>query len=540
MVLSQIYQILSKYLLYLSFALLIPLGVAAYYQFLAIDFHPQPHSTLAFFLTFAISLLFSFILRRLGGKEPGQLLRRESILLVVLIWIVTAFISSLPFTFSRTLNPLDSYFESMSGLTTTGATVICPKAYNATTGEEMPIYVTNPHVPDTTYVYYGTVAPVRDPETNLILHSGIEAVGKALLFWRSFLQWIGGMGIVVIFLTVLPALGVGGKVLYQMEVTGPVKDGITPRVKETSSQLWKLYLFLTLLEIVLLILVNREMPLFDAICLSLSNISTGGFSVRNGNISSYNSTATEWIVMLFMILGSINFALYFHAIRLKFSKINVPDFFLFLFTALIGCLVVSFFLIGQTEAGIHSFGQAFKEGSFQAISAQTSTGFVIANYDYWPFASQMFMLFLMFIGGMSGSTAGGMKTSRFYILYKIILHRLESIYRPDTVRCLKIGQSEIDDKNAQTVLTFFCIAAFFTVVGTAFLIIDHVDPETSLGLAASLLNNVGLGFRAAGPENSLAFLSPISKILAIFWMLLGRLEFYVMLILFLPSFWKTR
>ncbi len=152
----------------------------------------------------------------------------------------------------------------------------------------------------------------------------------------------------------------------------------------------------------------------------------------------------------------------------------------------------------------------------------------------------MFLLLLMFVGGMSGSTAGGIKTSRFYIAYKILLHRLESIFRPDSVRKLYIGKIEVDDKNALTVLSFFCIVAFFTALGTLSLVLDGVDPETALGLIASFLNNVGLAFRAAGPTESVAFLSPFSKILATFWMLLGRLEFFVVLLLFLPSFWKTR
>jgi trk system potassium uptake protein TrkH len=256
--------------------------------------------------------------------------------------------------------------------------------------------------------------------------------------------------------------------------------------------------------------------------------------VRNDSIASYNSVATERIVMIFMILGSINFSLYFHMLRFKFFRVYVPDFFLFLTTAAIGCLAISALLI--PELGI---GEAFRQGSFQALSVQTTTGFFSTDYNRWPFSPQMLMLILMFIGGMSGSTAGGIKTSRFCIAYKILLHRLESLFRPDSIRKLHIGKIEIDDKNALTVLSFFCIVAFFTILGTASLVFDGIDPETSLGLIASFLNNVGLAFRAAGPTESMALLSPFSKILATFWMLLGRLEFFVVLLLFLPSFWKN-
>jgi len=511
--------ILSKYLFYLSFLLLIPLTFAAYLQFFS-D-HLQPHATTAFAMALSVCLLCAFALRY---TKPKPLHRREGILLVVSIWLVTCFVSSLPFSLSRTLGPLDAYFEAMSGLTTTGATLLCPKLYDAE--GEIPHYITNSHVPDKTYTFYGTVPSIRDAN-GLILHSGIEAVNKAILLWRSLLQWVGGLGIVVIFLTVLPVLQVGGKFLYQAEMTGPIKEGITPRVKSTSAQLWKLYLILTLIEIGLLL---PQVPIFDAICISLSNISTGGFSVRNDSIASYNSSPVQWIVFLFMILGSINFSLYFHP---KFKL--TPDFFLFLSIAILGCLLVSIPLIG-----IYPLGTALSEGSFQALSVQTSTGFVTANYDQWPFVSQMFMLLLMFVGGMSGSTAGGIKTSRFYILFKIVQHRLESIYRPDSVRTLRIGTAEVDDKNALTVLSFFCIVLFFVVLGTVSLVVDGIDPETSLGLIACLLNNVGTAFRAAGPTNSFAFLSPVSEILSIFWMLLGRLEYYVVLLLLLPSFWRNR
>lgn len=532
----EILKLLSKYLFLLAMVMVIPLGFAAYCEYFMDPMeHPQPHATDAFALSIAICLLVACVLRWFGRSATGQLVRRrEGIILVVLIWIVTSLVAALPFSLSRTLGPLDSYFEAMSGLTTTGATLLCPKAYNPI-GDEVPLYITNPHVPEKTYEFYGTVPPLRDPDTGLISHYGVEAVSHAILLWRSLLQWIGGLGIIVIFLTVLPALHVGGKFLYQMETSGPVKEGITPRIRSTATRLWKLYVILTLLEIGLLIITNLEMPIFDAVCISLSNVSTGGFSVRNDSIASYGSVATEWIVFAFMIAGSINFALYFQALRMKFRKIAGPDFFVFLGVVLVGSVLVSWTLMSETNAGT-----AFRLGCFQAVSMQTSTGFIVANYDKWPFAAQMFMLLLMFVGGMSGSTTGGIKTSRFYILAKIIRNRLESIFRPDSVRTLRIGASEIDDKNALTVLAFFCLVGFCVVFGTSTLILDGIDPESSLGLMACFLNNVGAAFRAAGPTGSFAFLSDFAKILSIFWMLLGRLEYYVVFLLFLPSFWKVR
>lgn len=544
--LKELSQILGKYIAFLGLALYFPLAFAFYYRIKDPE-SPLQTGMMAFIYAISISFILSILLLLWGRKAKGQIGRRESILLVALIWIITSVISALPFYFSKTLeNPVDAYFEAMSGLTTTGATLLSPKAYSPETGEEIPIHYTNFNTPTKTYTYYGTVAPIRDPETGLVLYSGIEAVSKPILLWRSFLQWIGGMGIVVIFLTVLPALGVGGKFLYQTEVTGPFKEEISPRIHETASQLWKLYLFFTVLEIVLLLFSDRTMPFFDALCISFSNISTGGFAVRNASIASYHGAAVQWIVLVFMILGSINFALYFHILRMKFYRLYVPDFILFISVILLGGISISCMLIGHENisldgnASLFSVGAAFKEGFFQAISLQTSTGFVTTDYDLWPFSAQMMLLLLMFVGGMSGSTAGGIKTSRFYILYKIVLNRLESLYRPDSVRKLRIGQMEVDDKHALTSLGFFCIAVIFTVLGAAIYVLRGIDPETSLGLIANFTNNTGTAFRAAGPTTSICFLPEFEKILATFWMLLGRLEYYVVLLLFLPSYWKGR
>ena len=472
-------------------------------------------------------------------------MRRESILLVVLIWIISACVGALPFYLTKTLeNPVDAYFETMSGFTTTGATTMYPKEYD-NTGEEVPIRKINEHVPEKTYSFYGTIKPVRDPVTKAVLHVGIEAVGKGVLFWRSFIQWLGGMGIVVLFLAVLPALTVGGKFLYQMEVPGPTKDTLVPRIRETASILWKLYLGFTILEIYLLIWTNPNMPLFDAFCITFSNLSTGGFTVRNANIGSYQNAHTEWVVLIFMFVGSTNFALYFQLIRRKLYRIYEPDFLFFLCITFSGAIIVILSIIGHKQftltggEGVYNAASAIRDGAFQAVSAQTSTGFSTADYDRWPFAPQLVMLILMFVGGMAGSTAGGIKTSRIYILAKIVAHKVKEIFRPSDVRKLKIGKQEITEKTASTVLTFFTIVMLFTIIGTVALTFNGIDPESSVAVIICMLNNIGMSFRAAGPTESFAFLSGFAKILSTFWMLLGRLEFFALLLLLVPSFWKT-
>lgn len=541
---KEISRILGNYLLYFSLILCIPLGVAIYFQYIIEENkNLKPNSSYEFFLTFLICLGIAFLLRFLGRSSKGLLYKRESIILVMLIWFVTSSIGALPFYLTNTLkNPLDAFFEAASGFTTTGCSVISANEVDPKTGKSRLLEITTPYLPNVIYKFYGTVDPIKDPKTGKITATGIEAVGYALLFWRNFMQWLGGMGIVVLFLTVLPALGIGGKFLYQIETTGPIKEGISPRIKETASLLWKLYLSLTIIEVILLLWTNMNLSLYDAVSISLTNISTGGFSNLNNGIAGYNNANTEWIIILFMILGSISFSLYFHCLRGKFYKIYVPDFFLFIGSLIFFSSITVFYLVNQLP-GVYSnsaFTDTIRAACFQAVSFHTCTGYYTVNYDAWPFVPQMILLLVMFIGGMAGSTSGGIKTPRFYILFKIFVYQIEAIFRPDSIKRLKIQKTDIDNKTAMTVLSFFSIFILFTILGTSLYIFDGIDPETALGLMAGMITNAGSGFRALGPTGSFSFLSPFSKILSTFWMLIGRLEIFAVIILFLPSFWKSK
>ena len=535
---------LGRYLFYFSFVIFIPLIVDLYYQFIskATNF-PHTFSSVEFLETFLICNALGLVLYLFGRKSSETLMKKESILLVVLIWVLSALIAALPFTLTKTLeNPFDAYFEAMSGLTTTGATVMHAKAYSHN-GKEIPIEITDIHLPEKTYSFYGTIKPFTDPYTN-IKYTGIEAVSKSLLFWRSFIQWLGGMGIVVLFLAILPSLTTGGRYLYQMEVPGPTKEAVSPRIKETASILWKIYLGITIIQIYLLIWTNSNMPLFDAFCITFSTISTGGFSVRNASIGSYNNAYTEWIIIIFMIVGSMNFGIFFQLIKRKFYSLFEPDFLFFISVIFVGSFLVVISIIGQKQyplsgpESIYTLSSAIREGAFHAVSAQTSTGFSTDNFDLWPFAPQVVLVILMFTGGMSGSTAGGIKTSRIYILWKIIVHKLKSIFHPEYISKLKIGKQEIDTKIAMNVLVFFAVVAISAVFSILIFTFDGIDPDTAISTVACSLNNIGLALRAAGPTESFAFLSDFGKLLSSFLMLLGRLEYFTLILLFFPSFWK--
>lgn len=499
---SEISRILGRYLLYLAAVLAIPLAFALYYEFFTIELHPQAHSSYAFFITLVSVALLGLSFRWFGKKQRQTLHRRESIIVVILIWLLTAAFGAVPFLLTHTFeHPIDAYFESMSGLTTTGATLLTE----------------------------ATVQPIKDA-SGAIIHTGVEAVGKALLFWRSFLQWLGGMGIVVLFIAVFPALSMGGRFLFEAEMPGPSKESLTPRIKETATLLWKIYLGLTGAQVILLMLTNGNISFFDALTLSFATISTGGFSTHNDSIAAYNSIHTEWVVILFMILGSLNFSLYFHCMKRKIYRIYEPEFFIYLLTLFAGAVILT-----ATIWNTYSWPESWRYGVFQAVSSQSSTGFTTANFSLWPFSSQYFLTILLFIGGMSGSTSGGIKMARHLISYKAIVSKLESLFRPETVRYLKIGQKELSSNTIQTVLVFLAVMMFTVVLGTFLLILDGLNFQKAFQIIASMTNNAGLL-----PAEWCTELSPWSKVVSIFWMLLGRLEFFALLVVFFPSFWKNK
>lgn len=543
---KEILKIFRSYLFLYAIILVIPFCLAAYYQFIANPLnHPQPHSTDAFGYTILLCLLGALVCFIFSRFPSITLHRREALVTCVLIWFMTPAIGALPFIFSGTLTRFDQAFlEATSGFTTSGATVFEAKKYDPNTGIEVPIVKKYSGIQQSTYSFYGNIEPIIDPATGKKLE-GFEAISKAILFWRSFAQWLGGMGIIVLFVAFLPGLGIGGKFLFQTESQGISKEGITPRIKETALSLWKIYFALTLILIVLLIITNTHLPLFDAVSLAFSTISTGGLAIHENSMAYYQNTTTEFIIAIFMILGGINFALYYHVLKGKFYSFFEPEFILYMALILIFGLFAVWQLYDYPKIGFngenqgtYSLSEAFHSGFFQMISTQTSTGLFTHNYDTWPMAVQGVLLISMFIGGMAGSTSGGIKVIRLYMLFVVAKNQIESIFRPKTVKILRIGKKEIDRETTLSVLCFFFIVVFFCGIGTMVYIFDHIDSETALSLSVAMVNNTGLGFRLNGPTGTLAFLSVFPSYFSSFLMILGRLEFYAVLVLLLPTFWK--
>lgn len=539
-----IFRILGSILRYFSFLLAIPLLIGIICEFAPASY-PQPPASLAFLLTILIAGSLSFLFQTLGKRSDGVLSRRESILLVCLLWFVVAGISSLPFIFSGVLsNPLDAYFEAMSSLTTTGASVLYPKSYDPLTGHEMAITLADPLNPLAKYTFFGTIEPLRDPQTGAVITCGTAALGTAMLFWRCFLQWIGGLGIVVMFLSVLPALSIGGKFLFETEMSGANKESLAPRVKETAAILWKLYIFLTGLQVLLLISTDRSLSFFEAVTTAFSTISTGGLPICDGSLSPHYRPGTILVISIFMIAGSINFSLYFHLMKGRLYRLYNSELGWFLFSLLCGCLIMSAILwkipATHTASTTFSLKDSLFYGSFQAISAQTSTGYQIASYDNWPFAAQALMIILVFIGGMAGSTCGGLKITRCITAFKLTAYRIRSFFHPSEVISLKIQHKEASEGIGMNVLSFFAVVALCALLGSFILVLDGIDPMTALATASCMLNNSGLAFGGIGSANSVAYLSPLAKVFSILWMAMGRLEFFSLIVLMVPSFWRTK
>jgi trk system potassium uptake protein len=545
MLYREIIKILSSYFFLYAMILGVHFGLAAYYQFFVDPrLHPQPHSTGAFFLTLTICLGLAGLCHQFSKEAKAPLYRRESLVTVALIWFITPAIAALPFLFSRTLERFDqAYFEMTAGFTTTGASILEAKHYDPQTGEETPIHKTYCGIQDATYVYYGNISPVVDPVTGDTLE-GLEAVGRALLIWRSMTQWLGGIGIIVLFVALLPALGMGGKMLFQTETPGPIKEGVVPRIKETAALTGKIYLGLTLLAIFALMMTNANISLFDAFTTALSTVSTGGFSVHNDNIAFYQSASTEWVILIFSFLGSVNFSLYYHMMRGKFFRLFDTELLIYVVLICLFSLFVGYQLVGWPisleQTGVYSWTEAIRSGFFQVVSAQSSAGFFIDDYDKWPYITHVILLFAMYIGGMAGSTAGGLKVIRMHMLFQIAKNKIESVFRPQLVRVLYIGKKEISLNMAFSVLCYFLMVIVFSALVTFLYVLDNIDPETAMGVTAAMINNTGIGFRAAGPTNTFVFLNSFSLWLSSFIMILARLEFYAILVILLPAFWRDR
>ena len=430
-------------------------------------------------------------------RKSRKLTSKDGFALVTFAWLIVAFAGSLPFYLTESIpNFTDAWFESMSGVTTTGATII------------------------------------GNTQTLPNLLSGIESLPKGILFWRSFLQWIGGMGIILFTIAILPLLGVGGVQLFKAEVPGPVADKIRPRVKETAKVLWLVYIGFTAIQTLLLGLAG--MPWFDAVCHAFTTMPTGGFSTQNESIASYSSPAIQYIIILFMFLAGINFTLHFRALagNLK-SHIMDYEFKVYLIFIIVATTLI---FLNISSSGDNWSHDSFLKSLFQSIAIMTGTGYANADYELWPFFSQLLLFFLMFFGAMGGSTSGGLKIARIILLVKYAATETRRMLHSRAIIPLKIGQRSIGDDIVRNTLGFFLIYLSIFVLTALVLASFNLDLISALGASASAIGNVGPAFGAFGPTDSYALLPSSGKWLLSFCMLLGRLEIFTVMVLFSRTF----
>lgn len=448
-----------------------------------------------------------------GKGDPLGLGRREALLLVAASWLVGAALSAMPFyLWARLQTHLDHvspftqyincYFEAMSGLTTTGASVL----------------------------------------------TNIEACPPAILFWRAFTHWLGGLGIVVLFVAVFPTLGVGGKKLFRIESPGPTPEGVRPKIRETARVLWLIYLLLTVTETLILRILG--MNWFEALCHTFATLATGGFSTRNASVGHYNSPTIDAVIIVFMILAGVNFGIYYHIAGGRFSAVfKDRELRVYLIIiALASCLVVgsiynSPIMTTRNETDGPSLTAAVRYGVFHVVGLQTTTGFCTAEFDHWPFIAKATLLLLMFIGASAGSTGGGIKVVRVMMAVKIIWAELEKVFRPNVVRTIRVGRAPIDPEMRMATLVYICAILFLFALGTVLIMLCEtgadIDIVTAATASAATLNNIGPGLAEVSATANYGWFTPLSKVVMALLMVLGRLEVYAILVLFVPRFWRS-
>ena len=423
-------------------------------------------------------------------KERGEVRKREGYIIVSIGWIAMSLFGALPFVIHGSIpSYTDAFFETMSGFTTTGASIL----------------------------------------------NDIESLPHGLLFWRSLTQWIGGMGIIVLSIAVLPILGIGGMQLFVAEVPGPTKDKIHPRVRETAKRLWGIYFIFTVAEIFLLLVGG--MSLFDAICHSFTTMATGGFSTKQASIAYFNSPFIHYVIIFFMFLAGTNFSLHYHLLHKNFSAVFKNDEFKFYWRfILVITLIVTTGLILKSIASPET---SFRDSLFQVVSVVTTTGYVTADYEAWGSFFQVLFFLLLFSGGCAGSTGGGIKMVRHLLLVRNSFLELRRLVHPRAILPVRFNKSAVAQDIIYNILAFFLFYIAIFLFGTIVMSLSGLDFLSAMGSVATSLGNVGPAIAEVGPVSNFANISDFGKWFLSILMLMGRLELFTILVIFSPAFYRT-
>jgi trk system potassium uptake protein TrkH len=481
MYILNVVRIISALILVLSISMILPAVVAVYYK--------EYCDLLAFLKVIFFAGVTNFLIYKYTAKKRTNLRIKDGFLFVSLGWITVSLIGGLPYYLSGAISSFtDAFFETSSGFTTTGATIL----------------------------------------------TNIEVLSNSMLFWRAQTHWLGGMGIVVLTVAILPILGIGGLQLVKAEAPGPTVDKISPRIAETAKILWGIYLAFTLIQTALLMFGG--LSLFDALTHAFSTMATGGFSSKNASIAHYSSAYVEIVITLFMFLAGVNFTLHY---RLLTGKVD----FLLRNTELKAYVLIFFvssilIALNLNYSYYPSIFESLRYAFFQSATILTTTGFASADYEKWPMFSQIILFLLMFVGGCTGSTGGGIKVLRIVTLLKQGLNEMKYLIHPRGVFVLKVSGNPIKKDIVYAISGFFFLYIITVLTVTLIVSTTEQDIITSLSTALATVGNIGPGFGNVGPTDNYAFYPDIIKWVLSFAMIAGRLEIYTFIIIFFPYFWK--
>lgn len=452
-----------------------------------ISFFHNESDWLSFVYSVGIAIGVSVICWIFTHKDRSEIAKREGYLIVVLAWISLTLFGTFPFIISGAIPSFtDAFFECISGFTTTGATIL----------------------PD------------------------VEKISHGLLFWRATTHWIGGMGIIVLTVAILPFLGISGMQMFASESTGPTKYKLHPKIKETAKRLWGIYIMLTISQIVCYIVAG--MNSFDAVCHSFSTIATGGFSTKVDSFMGY-SPLIQYITICFMVLSGTNFSLHYFFLHGQFKRTFCDtEYRVYVFIIVVSAAIVSLGLLHSGEP----LEIAIRNALFQVTSIITTTGFISSDYMLWPNFLWIFLFMLFFVGGMAGSTAGGIKNIRLYLLVQNSYLSLKRLIHPNALIPVRLGNKVVGEDVIFKTMAFFLLFFLCFAIGVFLMSLLGLDLETSLSTVASALGNVGPGLGTVGAVYPYVHLPAAGKWILSFFMLLGRLEFLTVLVLFTPTFWK--
>jgi trk system potassium uptake protein TrkH len=472
-------HVIGFLLMFLAGAMLVPIPFSLYYgdsDLMAL--------LIAAAVTFACGMTTWLATRARFNRD---LRPKEGFAIVSLVWTTFSVFGALPFLISGAIPSFtDAFFETMSGFSTTGATIL----------------------------------------------TDIEVLPHGLLFWRSLTHWIGGLGIIVLSIAVLPFLGVGGMQLYRAELRSAA-DRLTPRITGTAKILWGVYVTFTFVEAALLMLGG--MSLFDALCHSFGTLATGGYSTKNASVGAYGSAYIDWVVIFFMLVAGTNFSLHYRFLKGDFKVYFRNSEFRF-FISLIGLAVIV--ILTDTAMHYDSMQRAFRDTLFQVSSILTTTGYGTADYEQWSFTSQFVLFMLMFFGGCAGSTGGGMKMMRVHVLIKFVYAEITRLVHPHAVIPVRVGKQALSREVVANIVGYFILYMLVFAAGVLVMTGLNLDMRTAFGAVAATLSNIGPGLGAVGPTDNYADIPTTGKWVLSALMLMGRLELYTVLILLSPSYWK--